>query len=275
MPTAVLIGAGPGLGSALAHRLAREGYDLAVISRNPQRHVDRLRDGLPGAARVEGFAADVTQPTTLVAALDRVVEIFGDVDVVYYGPSLHDVTAEQKTITQIDGADVAAAMGGVYPAMDVVSKVLPSMLERRKGALLFASAISAVMPIPELGAMTVPASVARGYALTLNAALAPQGVYAGVLVIGGLIAGSGIHEAMAADPERFGPVDSSLLLDPERVADIAMDLIAKRSAPEAVVTPGAKGVGLTMLLIGRLIRVPMRNGRARRRSGAGRAVAER
>jgi NADP-dependent 3-hydroxy acid dehydrogenase YdfG len=198
-----------------------------------------------------GFAADVRDPAALTQAIVDAVEKYGDIDFVYYGPSPHNITDTQKSIEAIGGSDIQDSMTSIYPAADVVATLLPSMLERRaKGVFLFTSAISAVLPVPALGAMTVPAAASRSYAATLNAALAPKGIYAGVLLIGGLIDHSDIQKAMSA-----GSTDTSYLLDPDRVADIAWELTTRRTTPEALIMPGHKTVGLTLLLIGRLLKI--------------------
>lgn len=261
MPTAVLIGAGPGLGRAMARRFGRGGYRIALISRNSERHDGVLRELTGLGIEAAAFAADVRDTTGLGAALDAVEQKFGDIDFVYYGPSPHTMTEAQKPIDQIAGADVEEAMALVHPAADVVARTLPGMLARNRGAFLFTSAISAVMPVPELGAMTVPAAAVRGYAVTLNASLAKRGVFAGLLLIGGLITGSDIHAAMSSS----GQSDDAYLLDPDRVADTAWDLVARRKTPEALILPGRKGLGLTVLLISRLLRVMRRSGRPRNR----------
>ncbi|MGW2052505.1 SDR family NAD(P)-dependent oxidoreductase [Streptomyces sp. NPDC001840] len=259
MPTAVLIGAGPGLGIAMARRFGRGGYKIALVSRNPDRHHDALRELAGLGIEAAAFAADVRDTAGLGAALDEIERNFGGIDFVYYGPSPHNMTETQKPIDQITGADVEASMAMVHPAADVVARTLPGMLARKRGAFLFTSAISAVLPVPELGAMTVPAAAARSYAVTLNAALAKQGVFAGVLLIGGLINGSDIQAAMSSS----GQSDDAYLLDPDRIADTAWDLVAKGKTPEALILPGRKGLGLTMLLMTRLLRVMKRSARSR------------
>ncbi|MFE2448900.1 SDR family NAD(P)-dependent oxidoreductase [Streptomyces sp. NPDC059426] len=70
MTTLAIIGAGPGLGSAVARRFGCEGYDTALISRDQDRH-DALAAGLTGeGVTARGFAADVRDPKALTAALD-------------------------------------------------------------------------------------------------------------------------------------------------------------------------------------------------------------
>jgi NADP-dependent 3-hydroxy acid dehydrogenase YdfG len=260
MPTAVVIGAGPGLGLSIARRFGREGYKIALISRRPERHTRFVRELAGVGIEAAAFGADVRDTERLGEALEQVVVKFGEIDFVYYGPSPHNVAEAQKAVDEIVGADVVDAMGVVYPAADVVAKVLPSMLERKSGAFLFTSAISAVIPVPALGAMTVPAAAARNYAVNLNAALAPHGVYAGVLLIGGLIDGSDIQTGMASQSS-----DSTYLLDPDRIAETAWDLVTRRKTAEALITPGRNGVGLILLLIARLLRVMTRSARPRKK----------
>jgi NAD(P)-dependent dehydrogenase (short-subunit alcohol dehydrogenase family) len=254
MPVAAIIGAGPGLGLSMARRFGREGHEIALVSRNSERHRGYLAELSAAGVDAASFPADVGDREALDRALDQVVERFGAIDVVYYGPAPHVGMDGQPPVQSIAGADAAAAMSAVYPAVDVVAKVLPAMLERKAGTLLFTSAISALLPVPELGAMTLPAAAARSYALALNAALAPRGVFAGVLVIGGLIAGSDIHRAMA------GPAD--FLLDPDRIADSAWDLVRRRRSAELIITPGRTGLGITALLISRVLRARRDGARA-------------
>ncbi|GAA3925021.1 SDR family NAD(P)-dependent oxidoreductase [Actinoplanes auranticolor] len=77
-----------------------------------------------------------------------------------------------------------------------------------------------------------PGAALRTYALTVNAALADTGVYAGALVIGGLVERGDIHRhAVAA----VGPAAAASLptLDPDTIAGTAWDLSARQNRPEA------------------------------------------
>jgi hypothetical protein len=71
-------------------------------------------------------------------------------------------------------------------------------------------------------------------ALTLHAALAPIGVYAGTLTIGDLIERGDIHLSLLEHPDLFGNVSVSTL-NPDELADLAWRLYRDRTEPEAVV----------------------------------------
>ncbi|WP_326642014.1 SDR family NAD(P)-dependent oxidoreductase [Nonomuraea fuscirosea] len=229
--TIVVIGAGPGLGLSVAHRFGREGYAVALVSRSADRHPGYVASLAEAGIEAAGFAADVHDRDRLHGALDEIAERFGTIDVVYYGPGAADPSAWPEPITETTQAQAREAMELLYPAIDVVAKVLPGMLGRGEGGLLFAGGLSAVMPMPALGGLALASAALRNYGLTLNAALAEQGVYAGNLIIGGLIERGDIYQLVASQPERFGGQIRSL--DPDALADGAWELFTKRDRPEA------------------------------------------
>ncbi|WP_416964991.1 SDR family NAD(P)-dependent oxidoreductase [Streptomyces sp. Agncl-13] len=228
---AVVIGVGPGLGMSIAHRFGREGYAVALVSRSDTRHADYVASLAAAGIEAGAYVADVRDSEQLGSVLDTVAERYGHIDVVYYGPGALDLDARPKSITEADSADVREAMSWMYPAVDVVNRVLPGMVERGGGALVFAGGLSAVVPMPTLGALAVSSAALRNYALTLNAALADRKIYVGNLVIGGLIERGDIHGYVTAHPERFGNL-ADRTLDPDEIADAAWELAARRDRAE-------------------------------------------
>ena len=112
--------------------------------------------------------------------------------------------------------------------------VLPELIERGSGALLFAGGLSSVVPMPPLGGLALASAALRNYAITLNAALQPAGVYAGTITIGGLIERGDIHRAMQANPDLFGNLTAATL-NPDELADTVWRLYAERTGAEAVI----------------------------------------
>jgi NAD(P)-dependent dehydrogenase (short-subunit alcohol dehydrogenase family) len=229
----LVVGVGPGLGLSIARRFGREGHPVALISRNPQRHdayLETLRhDGIEGIA----VPADVRDRAQMGAAIEEVTTRLGPVGVVYYGPGAADPSARPVPLLETGAAQLREAMEYyVEPALDLVQLVLPGMTERGNGVLLFATGLSAIVPLPALGALAVATAALRNYALTLNVALAPKGVYAGALVLGGLIRGGDIHRIVldSAGPEQEIQFP---VLDPASIADAAWTLARDRARPEA------------------------------------------
>ena len=231
-PVLLVAGAGPGLGLSVAHRFGSEGYAVALISRSTRRHADYLASladaGVPSVA----FAADVTDSAALHRAVDAARSHYGRIDVGYYGPAGAPPVGD---ITTLDAQSATAALlSVVVPAVDFASSLLPELTARGSGGLLFAGGLSSVVPMPPLGGLALASAALRTYALTLHAALAPVGVYAGTLTIGGLIERGDIHRAMLDHPDMFGDVAASTL-NPDELADTLWRLHAGRTDPEVIV----------------------------------------
>ncbi|WP_039805392.1 SDR family NAD(P)-dependent oxidoreductase [Nocardia araoensis] len=227
--TAVIVGVGPGLGMSMARRFGREGFRVALISRSDARHAGYLADLAERGVDATAHVADVTDRSRLGAILGD-IRREGPIGMVYYGPG---PTQQPVPITDIDAATARSAFEWVWPAVDVVSDVLPGMLERGKGALLFAGGLSSVRPMPMLGHLALAAAALRNYALTLNAALAERGLYAGTLTIGGLVERGDIHAMVTADPARFGSPDGHTL-DPDDLAETAWGMYRTRDRAETI-----------------------------------------
>jgi short-subunit dehydrogenase len=230
--TAVVIGAGPGLGMSVAHRFGREGYAVALVSRSDARHAGYVSSLAEVGVRAEAFVADARDRGQLLSTLDTIEARLGAVDLLYYGLAAVD-GPRPRPIVETTAEDVREVMADIYPAVDVVGRVLPGMLERGAGGLLFAGGLSAVQPMPPLGAFAVGAAALRNYVLTLGAGLAGTGVYAGSLIIGGVIERGDIHAMVASKPETFGDLTAHTL-DPDELAESAWELYAKRDRAEAV-----------------------------------------
>jgi NAD(P)-dependent dehydrogenase (short-subunit alcohol dehydrogenase family) len=237
----VILGAGPGLGLSIARRFGRAGYVPALVSRSAARHAGYLASLAEDGIDADSLAADVRDGAQVRSALDTIADRHGVIEVLYYGPAAVDPAALPKPITQTDPAAVHEAMSWVYPAIDVTGHVLPAMMERGSGGLLFAGGLSSIRPMPALGALAVSSAALRNYAVTLNAGLAGTGVYAGALTIGGLIERGDIYRFVASRRDQFGDA-ASVSLDPDEIADTAWDLYTKRDRAEATFGPPEAGM---------------------------------
>ena len=230
-PVLLVIGVGPGLGMSVAHRFGSQGYSVALVSRSSTRHAGYLKSLADKGIEAAAFVADAADPDALRSAVDAVRDRFGRIDVGYYGPA---AGVPMTDIVDLDAAGAEAALRGVVPAVDFASLLLPELRDRGDGALLFAGGLSSVIAMPPLGGLALASAALRNYALTLHAALAPIGVYAGTLTIGGLIERGDIHRALSDNPDLFGNLSASTL-NPDELADLLWTLFRGRTDPEAVV----------------------------------------
>jgi NADP-dependent 3-hydroxy acid dehydrogenase YdfG len=86
VPSIAIVGAGPGMGLAIARTFGSKGFDVALIARN-RANLDDLvaqlgADGITAAA----FPADVLDRDALTQALNDATARFGGIDVLEYSP---------------------------------------------------------------------------------------------------------------------------------------------------------------------------------------------
>jgi NADP-dependent 3-hydroxy acid dehydrogenase YdfG len=220
-----VLGVGPGLGMSMAHRFGREGFAVALVSRSDARHALYRAELAAEGVEVRTYVADVTDDQHVRRVLEQIRTDLGAIDTVYFGPASMD-SARPVPLAEADAAAVRGPVGSVLlPAVGVVAAVLPAMRSRGGGALFFGGGLSGKYPMPMLGSLAPASAALRMYVLTLNAAVAEEGVYVAVLTIGGLIERGDIHRA-------FREYAHSTL-DPDEIADTAWDMYVTRDRAEA------------------------------------------
>ncbi|OZC87977.1 dehydrogenase [Rhodococcus sp. 15-649-1-2] len=204
MTTIAIIGAGEGLGSAVARRFGREGLAVALISRN-QDNVDRIAGRLVDEGiTAQGFAADVRDAKSLTAALDSAAERLGPIEVLQYSP----VPAKEfmKPVLETTADDLAGPVEfSIYGPVTAVTHVLPGMRALGRGTVLFVNGSSAVRPGPSVAGTSIAFAGESAYARLLHDALAPEGLHVGQLIIPrGIGAGEPSHEPDALAQSLWG-----------------------------------------------------------------------
>ncbi|MEL6477170.1 MAG: SDR family NAD(P)-dependent oxidoreductase [Pseudomonadota bacterium] len=166
-----IIGAGEGLGRALARKFALEGFDIAAVSRREAGSAAALaavataRDG----ADARFFQADATRPETVEAALASVAETMGEIDVLIYNVR-GDLTPCAPLEIGYEALEQTFRLE-VMGALAAAKSVIPAMRRRGRGSLFFSSATaayrgSATFPLYAIGKFGLRAlsqSMAKAY----------------------------------------------------------------------------------------------------------------
>lgn len=85
----VVLGAGPGVGSAVARRFGEDGYDVALVARSPER-LAALGSELQEAGVTAGWTAvDLADAEELRAAVTRFGGHLGRIDTLHFNPSVY------------------------------------------------------------------------------------------------------------------------------------------------------------------------------------------
>lgn len=187
-----VVGAGPGLGIAVARRFGREGHAVGLVARDLDR-LDAMTQQL-GAEGIEAaFAvADVRDPDAVRAAIDALRERLGSAEVLCVSP-LPDV-ATIRPVLDTTAEDLRSALElGVLGTAAAVEQTLPSLRSAEHGTLLFTTGSAALTPRPERASSGIVNAAQAAYFRMLYDQLAGEGVYALHAVIVGPI-GEGGHD---------------------------------------------------------------------------------
>ncbi|MCV7303233.1 SDR family oxidoreductase [Mycobacterium barrassiae] len=146
---ALVAGASSGIGEATAIRLARNGFPVALGARR----VEKLEE-IVAKIRADGGEAipvhlDVTDPDSVKSAVEQTISELGEIEVLvagagdtYFG-KLADISTEDfESQIQIH----------LIGANRVATAVLPGMIERRRGDLIFVGSDVALRQRPHMGA---------------------------------------------------------------------------------------------------------------------------
>jgi NADP-dependent 3-hydroxy acid dehydrogenase YdfG len=176
MPTIAIVGAGPGLGLAIARTFGAHGFDVALVAR------DRAKlDGLVDTLAADGFTAaafpaDVRDHPALTQALTDAATRFGSIDVLEYSPLDAGATV-LNTPAQSSPSDVQDQIDlQLYGAMAATKAVLPAMREAGSGTLLYTTGAGSVDPVPVVGNVNAAAAALRNWVINLHKEMADSGV---------------------------------------------------------------------------------------------------
>ena len=186
MNTLAIVGAGPGLGLALARRFGAEGFAVALISRD-QAHVAVLAETLTEEGiEAAGYAADVLDGAALRAALARAAVELGPVEVLAYTPVPSAQFLKPLADTAVEDYEQAIRFSliGLKTAVDAVSE---TMRTAGRGTILLANGSSSVTPNGAVAGTSVGFAAEVAYATMLHDTAAGDGIHVGQLVIPGAI----------------------------------------------------------------------------------------
>ncbi len=219
--TAVVTGAGNGIGAATARAFAQAGALLALLDRDAA-GVTRTAEeiGLAGGEAL-AFTVDVTDAFAVERLLDRVAEEWGRLDVVVNNAGIvRDATLED--VTEEDWqATIDVNLRG---AMVVTRAAVPHMLERGAGRILSASSL--VARTGNYGQTAYAASKAGLIGMTRVWAreLGPKGITANV-VAPGFIDTDMVRSVPPKVVEQFrSRIPAGRLGRPEEVANVYLFL---------------------------------------------------
>jgi NADP-dependent 3-hydroxy acid dehydrogenase YdfG len=192
-PVLLVIGAGPGVGAAVARRFGSEGYDAALIARGEER-LASLAATLDELGITTTWAAvDITAPAALTEAITTLGQRAGRIDVLHFNPSVF----REKDPLDLTAAELLEDVHlGAASLLTVVQAARPFM--SAGGRVIATGSMAADRPWHLAASLGVQKAALRNLVRSLDATLAPEGIRAASLTVAGTLG-----ESAAFTPERI------------------------------------------------------------------------
>lgn len=211
--TALITGAGRGIGRAIAIAFAREGCKVALAARTRAELDETAEEIVAFGGEALVTVCDVTRTEDIRRAVTKTLDAFGKVDILvnnageaHFKP-IHRVTLEEWQ----QALDV-----NVTSAFLFIQGVLPGMMERRSGRIINLSSVTGLKALPEQSAYGAAKHALNSLTKSLNLELREYNIAAHVLCPGG------VDTKLSRDamPHR----DKTEWMQPEDIADAALYL---------------------------------------------------
>lgn len=215
--TALIVGAGSGISASFARLLARDGYQVALASRDPSK-LASLASGLKATTHT----CDASDPASVDRLFAEVDAQFSRLDVCLFNASARapgpivDVDRERAR-----SALLISSYGGFLVAQAAAKRMLP----QGSGTILMTGASASVKGYPQSAVFAMGKFALRGLAQSMARELAPMGIHVAHFVIDG-----GVRNAEKGRVE--GPnMAADAYLDPDAIAQSYMHVVQQpRSA---------------------------------------------
>jgi short-subunit dehydrogenase len=193
----LLVGAGPGLGMAVAGRFARGGYRLTLVARDVD-GLDHLAESLADTgAEIGTISADASDPEGLGARMAELYRESGAPGLIIYNAVMG--TPDNLLSSSVEHLQSAYAVD-VISAIVLTQVAAPSMRAAGSGTIIVTGGGFADHPIPALASVSLGKAALRSAATMLGADLASDGIRVATFTIAGqIVAGTAFDPDSIAD----------------------------------------------------------------------------
>lgn len=172
---AVITGATKGIGRAIVEKLAEQGWEIAICSRNQADLIACQNDVMEKfpASKVYTKVADVSQKDQVLAFGEFCLSELKQIDVlinnagVFFPGSIYE---------EEEGALEKMIETNLYSAYHLTRKLLPQMMANNAGYIINMASIASFMAYPNGGSYSISKFALRGFSKVLREELKDKGI---------------------------------------------------------------------------------------------------
>ncbi len=235
---ALVLGAGGGLGGAIAVALAQEGAHLAIADVNADAlaKTDALLQGL--GAKTCALQWDLGNLEVIEANFARIEAELGTVDIL-----VNNTGGPPPTTAAGVAADVWESQfrSMVMSVIKITDRALPAMRAKKWGRIVTSTSSGVIAPIPNLGVSNALRSTLVGWSKTLAREVAADGITANIVLPGRIATARiqqldtarGAREDLSLDQvvaQSVGSIPAGRYGRPEEYGDVVAFLASTRAS---------------------------------------------
>jgi NAD(P)-dependent dehydrogenase (short-subunit alcohol dehydrogenase family) len=185
-PVIVVVGAGPGVSGSVARRFAHDGYDVGLLGIDASQ-LDELADELRTAGNaVEPAVVDITDVAAATAAVTRLGEQFGRIDVLHFNPSAFRQKDPLQLAVRELLQDVALGVGALLTVLQAARPFMGA-----GGRVTATGSMAADKPWNQAASLGVQKAGLRNLVRSIDTTLAPDGIRAVSVTVRGTLSSNG------------------------------------------------------------------------------------
>ena len=206
METAIVAGAGPGLGAALARAFAREGYAVGLLARKMESSAPAADAIRSQGGKALALAVDVTDRSAIVEAVAKCRAGLGPVTALAYNASGYG----RGGFLDLDPETIRRSFEiGALGAVHLAQAVIPGMLKSGHGFISLTGATASLRGRAGFAPLAMAKSALRVLGQSLAREFHPQGIHVLHVIVDGQIDTPRIRARDAGRPaESLIPPDS-------------------------------------------------------------------
>ena len=215
MGVCLVVGAGDGVGGAIARAFGKEGLEVCITRR--ARNIDQLEELAQSirdaGGKAHAFGVDARSEDEMIALFDRIEREVGPLEVVVFNIGANvrfDLTETTSRVFQ--KVWEMACFAGFLTGREAARVMLP----RGKGTILFTGASASLRGRQGFSAFSAAKQALRAVAQSAAKELGPRGIHVAHVVVDGAI--DGVF-ARTNIPDRQERVDRDDILKPEEIAN--------------------------------------------------------
>jgi len=186
--SAIIIGAGPGLGLALAKKFGRELGEVALIARSTEHLTPLVQELKEAGITAHGFAADAADLNSLRAAIRQAIAAMSPLKALVYNAAA--IRPGRALPLDPDGFAAELVVDVVAP-LAAAQTVAPVLEANGGGSVLMTGGGFALYPNAGMAALSAGKAALRNLTATLAEDLEPKGIRTAIVTICGYLAEEG------------------------------------------------------------------------------------